>query len=375
MNVTQADGGEASPVPIGDAVTNADGDFLFEPGRGGGRVDKVFVADADFLGRYVEASRFGEVNTYYHIDRMAAYVDQLLRQLMAPSLPQVTVVVNAHHAATEANGIRDGLRRCGRWVAFQGGHYRLPSHKYDIKEYEPLSPDGEIHLGPGRRLLHHGALVEAAGGRYRANASHNAGIIYHEYGHHIVRHTADLRANRLRSPERQDNRKTALDEGTCDYWTATMLGVPHIWAWHRRHDHEVVHPRSLVSSKTLADFDSGPKADPHANGTIWASALWDFRTRLVMENFDGARRADLIVLKSLLLLGELFAPMEAPCRKATRRLRNDFGVALNSLLQADETLYAGRHSEEILTVFASRGIVATAGDRGIGAELVCGQRY
>src|SRR5438132_13698545 len=28
-------------VPIGDALPHADGDFIFDPGRGGGRIDKV----------------------------------------------------------------------------------------------------------------------------------------------------------------------------------------------------------------------------------------------------------------------------------------------------------------------------------------------
>ena len=34
----------------------------------------------------------------------------------------------------------------------------------------------------------------------------------------------------------QNNLKTAVDEGFCDYWAATMQGTPHIWSWHRRHD-------------------------------------------------------------------------------------------------------------------------------------------
>lgn len=217
--------GEIRPVALGDAQPSADGDFLFEPGRGGGRMDKIRLPEPDFRWRYVQASRFGEVNTYFHLDRIAAYVDELLCKLGAPSLPRVTAVVSAHDAARERNGVPDGVRRNERWVAFQGGHYRLPSKRYDIWEYVPISPDGEIHLGPGRQLLHHGALVKAAGGPYRANASHNAGIIYHEYGHHLARHTADFRGNALRRANRQNNRKPAIEEGFCDYWTATMLGA------------------------------------------------------------------------------------------------------------------------------------------------------
>jgi hypothetical protein len=169
--------GAVRGVPIGDAQPNAEGDFLFEPGRGGGRIDKVVLGAPDFQWRYIQASHFGEVNAYFHLDRIAAYVEDLLRQLGAPPLPQVIAVVNAHHAATEENGVRDGVRRGGRWLPFQGGHYRLPNRRYDLYEHKPISPHGEIHLGPGRQLLEYGALVEAAGGRYRANASHNAGIL------------------------------------------------------------------------------------------------------------------------------------------------------------------------------------------------------
>lgn len=362
-------------VPIGDAQPNAEGDFLFEPGRGGGRIDKVVLvgvtsplaeilesgvpfSEPELRWRYIQACHFGEVNTYFHLDRIAAYVDDLFRELGAPPLPRVTAVVNAHHAATEQEGFRDGLRRGERWVPFQGGHYRLPSRRYDVREYAPISPDGEIHLGPGRQLLEHGALVEAAGGRYRANASHNAGILYHEYGHHITRHTADFRANRLRRPDRQNNRKTALDEGTCDYWTATLLETPHIWAWHRRHDGHAIHPRSLTSSKTMADYDPGPGADPHANGTIWAAALWDLRTRLAATAPDGRRRTDLLVLQTLLLLGRLVNPGREANLTSICCARKGHAAGLTALLQADEMLNASRHRKLILAGFARRGIQA-----------------
>lgn len=346
----------ARAVTIGDAEPDQNGDFLFEPGRGGGRVDKVTLAEADFRRRYVQASHFGEVNTYYHLSRIASYVEELLDELGEARLPQVTAVVNAHHAATEACGIRDGVRGTRHWLPFQGGHYRLPSRSYDIPELNPLSPNGEIHLGPGWQLLTDGALVRAAGDRYRANASHNAGIMYHEYGHHITRHTADFRGNSLKPPQRQNNRKTALDEGTCDYWTAVMLETPHIWAWHRRHDEHEVHPRSLVSRKTMDEFDSGPKADPHANGTIWAAALWDLRTKLSRGETDGGKKCDLLVLKTLLLIGHFSPAGSVP---ELRRARADYSTALGLLLQADEILFSAQHRESIVECFLRRRIVPT----------------
>lgn len=348
--------GSHETVPIGDASPDTKGNFIFEPGRGGGRMDKVFVAEPDFQERYIQAAHFGEVNTYFHLDCIAHYVDQLLTELGAKSLPRVIAIVNAHHGATEEDGIRDGVRRGGVWVAFQGGHYRLSDRCNEVLEHYPVSPDGEIHLGPGRQLLHYGALVEASGGRYRANASHNAGILYHEYGHHITRHTADFRANALRKPARQNNGKTAMDEGTCDYWAATMLGIPHIWAWHQRHDAEQVHPRSLVSQKTMAAFDDSPDADPHTNGTIWAAALWDLRTQLARLHEDGARKTDLLVLKALLLIGSIVGDTDSSKVKSAKKARDGFEVGLAAVLEADTALNGSRHGPLILETFAKRGI-------------------
>ncbi|MHB8645550.1 MAG: CapA family protein [Thermomicrobiales bacterium] len=351
--------GAITTVAIGDAQPDREGNFLFEPGRGGGRMDKlalVGISDPEFRARYVAASHFGEVNTYFHVDRIAAYVADLLAALGAPSLPPVVAVASAHHAATEADGVRDGVRKNGRWLPFQGGHYRLPSHRYDVHEHAPLSADGEIHLGPGWRLVEHGALVEAAGGRYRANASHNAGIIYHEYGHHIARHTADFRANALHPPDQQDNRKTAMDEGTCDYWTAAMLGTPHIWAWHRRHDAHETHPRSLTSQKTMAAYDDSATADPHTNGTIWGAALWDLRTGMAARCPDGGRRADLLVLKGLLFMGQVGREGSGMTRRCIRQMREPFSMGLTMLLTAEEALYAGQYRDLIGETFAQRGI-------------------
>src|SRR5207302_9237 len=95
----------------------------------GGRVTAMVVPllrlDPESQAGYVEATPVGEVNTYFHLDRIAVYVDDLLRELGAPPLPRVTAVVAAHTAVAEAeDGIRDGVRRRDRWVPFQGGHYR-----------------------------------------------------------------------------------------------------------------------------------------------------------------------------------------------------------------------------------------------------------
>jgi len=118
-----------------------------------------------------------------------------------------------------------------------------------------------------------------------------------------------------------------------------MLDTAHIWAWHRRHDEREIHPRSLVSPKTMADYASGPGADAHTNGTIWAASLWTLRSRL------GARATDLLVLKALLLMGCLKNTDGRATVSSVRRVRKSFAAGLAALLHADELLNAGRNRD------------------------------
>src|ERR1700680_2063195 len=47
--INEPSNGRVRIVPIGDARPNAAGDFFFEPGRGGGRIDKVVCLGASSL--------------------------------------------------------------------------------------------------------------------------------------------------------------------------------------------------------------------------------------------------------------------------------------------------------------------------------------
>ena len=71
LNSRQADG-TLTPFALGDAAAGPEGAFLFAPSRGGGRVDKCAVPPTKRRARYIEAARFGEVNTYYHLDTSPA---------------------------------------------------------------------------------------------------------------------------------------------------------------------------------------------------------------------------------------------------------------------------------------------------------------
>jgi hypothetical protein len=106
----------------------------------------------------------------------------------------------------------------------------------------------------------------------------------------------------------------------------------------------------------MAQYDVSPKADAHANGTIWGAALWDMRTRLSLTQPDGARRADLIVLQALLLLGRLVDRGDEPSVRGSRALRRSFASGAAAILQANKILNSGKYSDLILSSFSKRGI-------------------
>ncbi|NHZ84332.1 MAG: hypothetical protein GWP19_00435 [Planctomycetia bacterium] len=348
-----------SPVPMCDAKHNKHNSFIFEPFNGGGRMDKELFVSKLRRHKNIQAAHFGEVNTYYHIDKIASYIDGLLHELGERSLPQVKVLINAHNAIVENHRIRDGYRgkKSGKWLPFQGGHYRLSKNNLSkIRESNNIAPHGEIHLGPGWRLTKDGALPEFAECKYRCNASHNAGIIYHEYGHHITRHTADFSANRLKAPHRQSNRKSDLDEAFSDYWAAAMLDCPYIWAWHRKHTKHEIHPRSLLSNKDMTEYDFGLDSDPHSNGTIFAAALWDIRKEISFLNPKGKKDIDIVVLKALTIIGQHQDSPYNPTVKGTRISRSGFNIGLKSVLKADKICFNGIHTDIIKKCFKKRSI-------------------
>src|SRR5262249_43343740 len=118
-----------------------------------------------------------------------------------------------------------------------------------------------------------------------------------------------------------------------------------------------LHDRSLLSQASMADFDGCSAADPHSNGTIWASALWDLRAHLDRAEPDGARTCDRLAVQTLLTIGRRMGDEHLPTVKGLRRARRGFGSALPALLESDERLHQGGHRELILQIFAARGFV------------------
>lgn len=283
------------------------------------------------------ARAFGLVNTAHHVGRGLERVASLLGR----PLPPLTVRVGCH------------AEERPRWA---GGHYRLPAHRYaDLAEAEAPLPTGEVHLGAGGRLR------PIDGMRYRAAPAHNVAIALHELGHHLCRHTADFRANERRPPGRQSNRKVALDEGTSDYLAAVLLGTPDIYGWHRGGIPSSQPARRRLDGRlTMADFSGGRGADPHADGSIWAGALWALRSTAARRGTDPSA-VDRVVLHGLERVGSSGSD-EPPAELCRRRRR--FAVALEALLEVADGRGGGL-ADLAERTFAARGIRVGKGNASL----------
>jgi hypothetical protein len=305
--LVESAGGNALRGRPMEPITPLKGALRFDPSGGGVRGRWNRLAGGAHNEQVAEAARFGMVNTLFHLERAASYSNDLLRELGAEDLPPVHAVVSAHAGSNLPGYCQgDGDYRKRRMYPFQGGHYRLSTLTTGIPEPIPVRPSGEIHLGPGiRRAPFAGAT------HYLRNAAHNPATIYHEYGHHLCRHTADFRLNAERAPERQRNGKTGLEEGICDYLTAALLGTGRPYGWYRPsrgawRDPAAVRPLTAVEE------------DPHAVGAVWASAFWGVREALLERALlAGPRDYDRILLRMLLDLGAVAA------RSRDRRRRSE----------------------------------------------------
>ena len=304
----------------GGLVLAEEGWLRSEPSRGGGPLAAPGLEES--------ARAFTLTNVAWSARRL---LDRVESELGLP-LPPLRILVGRHET---------GLRRWG------GGHYRLPASSYsELPEDSAVDPAGEVHLGSGR------AYVAHDGARYLHVPGHNVAVVSHEVAHHVCRHVADFRLNRLRPPLDQTNRRTAIEEGTCDYLAAVMIGHPDIYGWHRSHVPTTdQRRRSLAAPWTMADFRGGQHADPHMDGSVWACALWAARTEAVRAGHR-AESVDAMLLHGLDLLGRQADLDRSP---ETRRARKYYGTLLAGMLEAGpDPALAGL----VERVMAARGIRA-----------------
>jgi hypothetical protein len=287
------------------------------PADGGGR-----LAHPD---RDAAARAFALTNTASTARRLLRHVETVLGVV----LPPLRILIGCHPA--------------GR-LPWGGGHYRLPASRYsELPEDSPVAPTGEVHLGAGRTYLAH------AGARYLHAPAHNVALVSHEVGHHVCRHVADFRLNRLRPRLDQTNHRTAVEEGTCDYLAATVVGHPDIYGWHRGHL-PVTDPRRrhLAAPWTMADFRGGHDSDPHTDGSVWACAMWEARSRAPEAGF-APESVDEALLRGLARLGARDHDRDPESLRARRY----FGTLLAAMLDAGTAPALADHLERVV---AGRGI-------------------
>lgn len=286
--------GDLRGIPM-EPIAPDPGRLDFEPRAGGARTRENRRASGARNPDVAEATRFGMVNAYYHADIATRRWNELLADLGSAPLPRLDVVVAAH-AGSQLPGFcqGDGDFRRGHMLPFSGGHYRVSQITSGVPERFPVSPNGEVHLGPGRRRQ-----PFAGHDAYLANAAHNPATIYHEVGHHACRHTADFRLNAERRPAVQRNGKMAMEEGFCDYVAASMLGTGRPYSWFR------------PALGARRDPDRARKwveecaADAHAEGALWASGLWRTREHLANEGLVEPDGHDRAVAATLLRVGSV----------------------------------------------------------------------
>ena len=290
------------------------------PGHGGGP-----LADP---GLEAAARAFTLTNVAWSARRLLDRVESELGW----ALPPLRIVVGRHETAHR------------RWG---GGHYRLPAASYsELPEEAPVDPRGEVHLGSGRTYIEH------EGTQYLHVPGHNVAVVSHEVAHHVCRHVADFRLNRLRPTLDQTNRRTAVEEGTCDYLAAAMIGHPDIYGWHRGHLPMTDQRRRCLSAPwTMADFRGGQHADPHSDGSVWACALWAARTR-AGEVGHPAESVDALLLQGLARLGRQDDHDRSP---EARRARKYYGTLLSAMLEASPDPALAGHVERVM---AARGVRA-----------------
>lgn len=318
-------------------LDNGFDDPRISPSNGGG---PLVGADADR-----QARQFGLLNVAFHAQRALRTAAELLGR----PLPHLLIRIGVHEETR-------------RW---RGGHYRVCARSFDPPEFGPVRETGEVHLGGGS-----GFVTSRDAEPYFAAPAHNVSIIYHEIGHHVCRHTADFRLNSLRPPRAQTNKKVAVDEGSCDVFTAIMIGHPDIYGWHRNAVPEWDPRRRALDPRWTMSRFIGGSGDPHQDGSIWASACWSARERVIEAGHDAAR-FDRMFLRGLEISAQLAAQRRGgstePNRDALKQ-RRYLASMLEAMLAADPDL-----TDPVCAGMARHGIRTGASNVELRAETLAAE--
>lgn len=217
---------------------------------------------------------------------------------------------------------------------------------------QPLHINAHAALGDNSKFLPKSWALQFGEGKVMD--AEDASIIIHELGHAIQEgQVPDWATAKRNSPVR------AMGEGFSD-WLATLFfaekrrdfHATYVGDWDARgYNPPQTHLRRVDTDKTMDDW----QREEHADGEIWAAALWDLYLELGGDRGDAATRqqarksAAKLVLTSHLYLSD------------GRRDTLTYAHGLDALLTADRFMnpdptLPGPHEELIRGVFAQRGI-------------------
>ncbi|ESZ35803.1 hypothetical protein X731_30720 [Mesorhizobium sp. L2C054A000] len=321
---------------MGEVSPDEYGNFSFKPSGDG---------DCGGWESREAAAGFGQVNVYYHVSLMSQRINDALRSSGIGSLPKVRAIVNARRPSPRPGSPED----TSSWVPVKGARYRYPARTENLDDFSiPLC--GELLFGPGHGVTAEGWLPRISGGTYRCDPSHDAGKIYKAFGLHVVRHTADVQADRLRAPRAAFSRPGALEYAVSTYLAASMLSSPHVGCWHARHDAEFVPAGSLANETRIDDDEMQPQEALVAQAL--AGAMWDLHKVFLGHEFACME----LVVGALLELGRLSDSPFAPSRVKTRSIRSSPRSFVSCLLHTDSVASGGLYKTPIREIFEKRGI-------------------
>jgi poly-gamma-glutamate capsule biosynthesis protein CapA/YwtB (metallophosphatase superfamily) len=319
-------------------------DYLFEPCAGGmiGGVEER-----------LSASRFAEVNAYYHITLMAERIDNVLIELGKKALPKIQAIVNAHELGQEdkkKNSRAHPEKNSQKPIS--GVAYHYPAKGIDDPTEMAIPRYGQLLFGPGSTWTDKGWLSSISGGTYLCDPAHIAGFIYQGYGRHVVRHIADIQADSLSAPHARSNRVSALESTLTSYLSASMLSTPHIWCWHKHYGPEHSDAESLSHNLHMNDVGAFTTRSDAFATRVLSGCLWDLHKKLSAESIDCLK----LVIAALYELGRLTDHPFNPDAAQTRRIRSSAESFASCMVHVARTTFDPHCERIVLDVLSNRGL-------------------
>jgi Zn-dependent metalloprotease len=259
--------------PFQSALADVDGNFLFDPSATQPVFDEPFC----------------EVNTYYHVDRIARYFVEThgYEQTRGP----LTVYAN-YHEGTDAEG-------------------------------NPTPFDNSFYDGANWTL--------SLGQGSTADFGYDATVVYHEYTHSVVDTLAQLTVINA-DIYGMKMMPGAIHEGVADYFATSLTDDPDLSEY-------IPLGRHMINDKKCPDDMQG--LEPHDDGEVIGGTLWAVREAI------GTAQADSAVYEALTLI-----PSDCTFKTLAEAILQaiDDKVAAGTLTDADRTAVEAIMDERGMTI-------------------------